>query len=89
MGLHGLNLVSSPQQSAVSIHSLLPAQLVRMKTNRGDGTGAEAERNAALLLEYADLPTVFRARACMIPRQSRTAGDLDWVSTLVSFYNIG
>ncbi|KAK5131818.1 hypothetical protein LTR08_000573 [Meristemomyces frigidus] len=75
--------------NAVRVYQALDTDMHKLRRQNTDETSAEAERIATLLLEYADLPIVFRARACMILARSDTPGYLAWAQEAVRVIELG
>ncbi|KAK5720475.1 hypothetical protein LTR17_014951 [Elasticomyces elasticus] len=74
--------ISGPNANKMSVYHGLDQEM--MQTYH-QGNVEEAERLAHILTDYADLPLVFRARACAILGCSGEPGYLVWATDAVHF----
>ncbi|KAK4956713.1 hypothetical protein LTR10_006240 [Elasticomyces elasticus] len=73
----------------VRVYQAMDHSMMIAHREDNDEKRAEAERIAHLLLSYADLPLVFRARASMILGCGTTRGYVEWAKEAVHFAQLG
>ncbi|KAK3722969.1 hypothetical protein LTR37_002115 [Vermiconidia calcicola] len=75
--------------NTVRVFKALDADMIKRHREGTDESRAEAEHIAKTLVSHADLPLVFRARACMVLGCAKEPGYVGWAKEAVRIVKLG